>query len=233
MIDLAHHAMTAGTSADGALKRCRVLKTECPGCNLWVDLPFQAGTSEVVCTRCARPVAIKDVHVSAGPFMIYRDALTGNLLKYKRLLAEAEKEIEDLRTKDAVTGSYAVSIRSLGLFISNLKELLDGCRLEPRHPLKDAVEAEYIIDNRAYKGKVANISLTGACLDTMRLSERTRLWSDISVRLAYEKGAVLIAGKIMWIGKSTLIGVKFTFVDEETREFLKDFITGESLLLGK
>lgn len=210
-----------------------MLKTECPRCNEWVDLPFQTGDSEVVCTRCDRPIAVKNVHVSAGPFMIYRDALTGNLLKYKRLLAEAEKEIEDLRKKDSTAGCYAVSIKSLSLFIRNLKELLDGCRLEPRHPLKDAIEAEYSIENRAYKGKIANISLTGACLDTMRHSELTRLWSDISVRLACEKGEVLIAGKIMWIGKSTLIGVKFTFVDEETREFLKAFITDKSLLLGK
>lgn len=232
MIDLSHPATAAGKSADGALKRCRVLKTECPRCNQWVDLPFQTGASEVVCTRCARPVTVKDVHVSAGPFMIYRDALTGNLLKYKRLLAEAEKEIDELRKKDA-TGNYAVSIKSLSLFIGNLKELLDGCRLEPRHPIKDAVEAEYILDGRAYKGKVANISLTGACLDTMRHSELTRLWSDVSVRLVYQQGEVLIPGKIMWIGKSTLIGVKFTYVDQETMEFLKAFITDKSLLLGK
>jgi hypothetical protein len=176
---------------------------------------------------------VKDVHVSAGPFMIYRDVLTGSLIKYKRLLAEAEIEIDGLRKKDALSGSYGVSIKSLSLFIENLKELLDGCRFDPRHPVSEAAETEYILDGRSYNGALVNISVTGACLDTKKNSERTRLWSEISVRLAGKGREFLIPGKIMWIGKSSLIGVKFTEVDDETREFLKSFITEKSLLLGK
>jgi hypothetical protein len=176
---------------------------------------------------------VKDVHVSAGPFMIYRDVLTGSLLKYKRLLAEAEMEIDGLRKKDALTGSYGVSIKSLSLFIDNLKELLDGCRFDPRHPISEAAGTEYILDGRSYSGALVNISVTGACLDTKKNSERTRLWSEISVRLAGKDKEVLIPGKIMWIGKSSLIGVKFTDVDDGTREFLKSFIIEKSLLLGK
>lgn len=210
-----------------------MLKTECPKCKGWVTLPFQAGGGEVICTVCSTVVPVKDVHISAGPFMIYRDVLTGSLLKYKRLLAEAEREIDDLRKKDSSGGSYGVSIKSLSLFITNLKELLDGCRFDPRHPLKRPEEAEYVLDNRPYIGKLVNISMNGACLDTMRHAELTRLWSEISVRLKDERGEVLIPGKIMWIGKATLIGVKFSSVDDDTREFLKAFITEKSLLLGK
>jgi hypothetical protein len=165
--------------------------------------------------------------------MIYRDVLTGSLIKYKRLLAEAEIEISELRKKDALTGSYGVSIKSLGIFINNLKELLDGCRFDPRHPLTQGTETEYMLDGRAYKGDLVNISVTGICLDTKRNSERTRLWSEIAVRLSDKGKEFLIPGKIMWIGKTSLIGVKFTSVDDETQEFLKDFIIEKSILLGK
>lgn len=210
-----------------------MLKTECPRCKNWVALPFQSGGGQVVCPDCSQALAVKDVHVSAGPFMIYRDVLSGSMLKYKRLLAEAEKEVAELRKKDAATGSYAVSIKSLSMFIGNLKELLDGCRFDPRHPLKQAVEAEYTLDGRAYKGKLVNISMSGACLDTLKHAELTRLWSDISLRLSGESGEVLLPGKIMWIGKTTLIGVKFTSADDETKEFLKAFITKKSMFFGK
>lgn len=210
-----------------------MLKTECPRCKGWVTLPFQTGATEIVCASCSHSMPVKDVHVSAGPFMIYRDVLTGSLVKYKRLLAEAEIEIDGLRKKDALTGSYGVSIKSLGLFIENLKELLDGCRFDPRHPISEAAETEYMLDGRSYRGALVNISVTGACLDTKKNSERTRLWSEISVRLAGKDREFQIPGKIMWIGKSSLIGVKFTDVDDETREFLKSFIIEKSLLLGK
>jgi hypothetical protein len=176
---------------------------------------------------------VKDVHVSAGPFMIYRDILTSSMIKYKRLLAEAEAEIESLRKNDALTGTYGVSIKSMGLFINNLKELLDGCRFDPRHPLTEAIETEYLLDNRAFKGRLVNISVTGICLDTMRNSERTRLWGEVVVRLSHKDNEFLIPGKIMWVGKTSLIGVKFNSIDEKTREFLKAFITEKSLLLGK
>lgn len=210
-----------------------MLKTECPKCKGWVTLPFQTGATEVVCKACSESIPVKDVHVSAGPFMIYRDVLTGSLIKYKRLLAEAEMEIAELRKKDAMTGSYGVSIKSLGLFINNLKELLDGCRFDPRHPLIQGTETEYLLDGREYKGALVNISVTGICLDTRKNSERTRLWSEISVRLSNKGKEFLIPGKIMWIGKTSLIGVKFTLVDDETREFLKAFVIENSILLGK
>lgn len=210
-----------------------MLKTECPRCKSWVALPFQTGTEEILCTACSEPIPIKDVHVSAGPFMIYRDVLTASLIKYKRLLAEAEVEIDSLRKNDALTGTYGVSIKSLSMFINNLKELLDGCRFDPRHPLTGAIETEYLLDDRAYKGRLVNISVTGICLETVQHTERTRLWGDITVHLSDKGKDFFIPGKIMWIGKSSLIGVKFASVDEETREFLKAFITEKSLLLGK
>jgi hypothetical protein len=182
--------------------------------------------------ECSEPIPVK-AYVSAGPFMIYREALTGNLTKYKKLLAEAEVEVNDLRKKDALNGNYGISIKSLSLFITNLKELLDGCRFDPRHPLKQVTEAEYIIEGRAYKGRIVNISVTGACIDAKNSSVRTSLRSDISVRVSGKGKEFLIPGKIMWVGNSGLIGVKFTSVDEETRAFLKTLIIEESLILRK
>ncbi|MCC6502979.1 MAG: PilZ domain-containing protein [Deltaproteobacteria bacterium] len=210
-----------------------MLKTECPKCKCWTVLPFQTGTSEIQCSQCSQPMPVKDVHVSAGPFMIYREALTGNLMKYKRLLAEAEAEINDLRKKDELTGSYGISIKSLGLFITNLRELLDGCRVDPRHPLKHSTSLEYIFEGRASKGELVNISVTGACIDTKDPSTKVRLRSDILVRLSDKEKEFLIPGKTMWASSPGLIGVKFALVDGETLEFLKNLIIEKSLNLGK
>lgn len=174
---------------------------------------------------------VKDVHVSAGPFMIYRDVLTGSLFKYKKLLAEAEAEVAALKEKDALTGGYGVSIKSLSLFIANLKELLDGCRFDPRHPL--GTETEYTLDGRSCKGVLVNISVTGVCLDTGKNPGAARPGGEITVRLPGKGAEFFIPGRIMWASRTGHIGVKFTHLDAETTEFLKGFIIEKSLLLGK
>lgn len=208
-----------------------MLKTECPKCKSWVTLHFQTGASEVICTACSEPIPVKDVHVSAGPFMIYRDVLTTSLFKYKKLLAEAESEVAALKEKDALTGGYGVSIKSLSLFIANLKELLDGCRFDPRHPL-EAVETEYMLDGRTRKGSLVNISVAGVCLDTGGTSPLPRTGSEVTVRLSGKGGEKTIPGRIMWTSRTGHIGVKFTHVDAKTAEFLKAYIIEKSLLVG-
>lgn len=208
-----------------------MLKTECPKCKGWVTLHFQTGASKVVCTACSEPIPIKDVHVSAGPFMIYRDVLTTSLFKYKKLLAEAEAEVAALKEKDALTGGYGVSIKSLSLFIANLKELLDGCRFDPRH-LLEAFETEYTLDGRTRKGTLVNISVTGACLDTGKDPSQPHPGGEVVVRLSGKGGEKLIPGRIMWTSRTGHMGVKFTNADPGTTEFLKAFIIEKSLLPG-
>lgn len=212
--------------------RCSVLKTECPKCKGWVSLPFQTGTETVVCSNCSEPAPIKDVHVSAGPFMMYREAITGNLTKYMKLLAEAEVELAGLREKDALTGAYGISIKSLGLFITSLKELLDGCRNDPRHPLNHALEVEFLINGRASRGSLVNLSVTGACIDAKDAPAKAALKSEISVKLSGKDREFLIPGKVMWTDDAGLIGVMFTSDDAEAREFLKSLIIEKSLILA-
>jgi len=176
---------------------------------------------------------VKDVHVSAGPFMMYREAITGNLAKYRRLLGEAESELAGLREKDALTGAYGISIKSLGLFITSLKELLDGCRNDPRHPLNHAIEVEFLIDGRASRGLLVNLSVTGACIDAKSSTARAALKSEISLRLSDKGREFLIPGRVMWTNDAGLIGVMFTTDDAEAREFLKSLIIEKSLILGR
>lgn len=207
-----------------------LLKTECPRCKGWVTLHYQTGAAEVLCSSCSEPMPVKDVHVSAGPFMIYRDVLTASIFKYKKLLAEAEAEVAALKEKDALTGGYGVSIRSLSLFITNLKELLDGCRFDPRHLL--GAETEYTLGGRSLKGVLVNISVTGVCLDTGGNPGPARPGEEISVRLPGKVTDFFIPGRIMWTSRNGHIGVKFTHLDAETIEFLKGFIKITSDLTG-
>lgn len=176
---------------------------------------------------------VKDVHVSAGPFMMYREAITGNLTKYRKLLGEAEAELAGLREKDALTGAYGISIKSLGLFITSLKELLDGCRNDPRHPLNHPIEVEFLINGRASKGSLVNLSVTGACIDANSAPAKTEIKGDISVRLSDKSKEFLIPGRVMWTNDAGLIGVMFTSADQETCEFLKSLIIKKSQILGR
>lgn len=205
-----------------------MLKTECTRCKVWIAVPFLS-EGEVRCPRCAEVNSVKEVHVAAGPFTIFRDVLARNMFKYKRLLAEAEREVEYLKKQDS-GGSYDLSIKSISLFISNLKELLDGCRYETRHSVKENDGVEYSIENRLYCGRIINISLSGVCIDCGKNAELTRLWSEIGLRFRDESGSrdFLVQGKIMWIGKGSLVGIKFLELDGEVKGFLKEFILERS-----
>ncbi len=203
-----------------------MLKVECAKCNEWVHLPFQTEVKETRCPSCSEMIQVKDIYVSSGSFLIARDILSKNIFKYKRLLIEAENEVSEIRKKAGAGKPYEISSRTLSSFVSNLKELLDGCRNNARYELKDA-GVKYAVSgvSNLSQAIVVNISLSGICIDAGRRADMGKLWKELTVHFR-EPGAVghfQVNGKVMWINGS-LIGVKFDKTDHQDQKMLKDYI---------
>lgn len=205
-----------------------MLKMECSNCNEWIHLPFHSQCSEVVCSGCSALIPVKEVFVAAGPFLISRDVLHKNIYKYKRLVLEAEKEANEIQKKGNGQRSHDLSARSINMFISNLKELLGGCRDTIRHRLEDD-KVEYTITRHSYKGHVVNISLSGICIDSEKAARIDKLWSEIVIHLKTSADTSSLPGKIVWLG-SNMMGIKFLKNDGQTRKVIEDYIIEKSLL---
>ncbi len=207
-----------------------MLKIECPGCNEWVSLPFDIGINETTCPRCSGVIPLKDVYVSAGPYTIHRDVLIKNMYRYKKLLAEAEKEFDEVGgRKDA--RDRDVTARSVKLFITHMKEMLSGCRGSTRHPLSEEISAELKINNRTFSGQVVNISVSGLCLDASG-SPALDLTDELEITLSCgDDNKITVAGRVAWSDRQGYLGVRFTGVSPEAREAIEACITEKSVLM--
>lgn len=212
-----------------------MLKTECVTCSQAIILPFFSA-EELICPNCGEEIPANDIFVSAGPYSIHRDVLIKNIFKYKRLIHEAEKEVADLQKKGMGERKYDVSIDTIAMLIENLKEMLDGCRENLRHKIENAT-AGLIMDGQTHHTKIANLSLTGICLEAGRLCANTKLWKEVNVKLEADTGrGPMLGGKVMWIGGGNLLGIQFLEADSSAKEFLKDYIkrhTKSPSLIGK
>lgn len=209
-----------------------MFKIECPKCNEWVHLPFDIDIQETICPRCSGSIPIKDVYVSAGPYLISREVLLKNAYKYKKLLLEAEKEVEDLQRRASDSKGAKVSVQSVDIFISHLKEMIAGCRDSLRHQMEEDASLEFKINDRFFQGGIINVSVSGVCISAGNIASSINIGDEIEIRLA-DKNIPLFSvhGKIAWLGKGNLMGIKFSEMDQKTKELIKDYISKRSPLL--
>jgi len=206
-----------------------MLKMECPDCQEWIHLPFKTREAEMVCPGCSGIIPIKDLYVAAGPFLIAREVLFKSVPRYRRLILEAEKEVAGILKAEKADN---ISLRSMKMFINNLKELLDGCRDEARHVLEDN-GVEYSINQSAFQGNIVNISVSGACIDGKSVP-LDRLWKEITVHLKRaDARPFAIKGRVVWIGDGNKMGVKFMTDDEKTRSAVEAYIRKKSILIRR
>src|SRR3972149_3574891 len=107
---------------------------KCLVCKEWIHSPLLLGKKEVFCPHYGKPVPVHNIYISAGPYSIFRDVLQENLLRYRRLLMEAEKEIEKLSARTKTSMPDDISRKSMRKFINHLKEHLEVCRHHLREP---------------------------------------------------------------------------------------------------
>ena len=107
---------------------------------------------------------VMDVFVTGGPYIMHREILVAKMQKYRRLVLEAEKEILHLEKEGESKKGYDISARSLKMFITDFKEMLDGCRDIARHNVA-GVRAGFIINGKKHYGSILNLSVSGICIE--------------------------------------------------------------------
>jgi hypothetical protein len=136
---------------------------------------------------------------------------------------EAERELDALAERQK--GPQDVSIRTVRKFIENLKEMLDGCRNNPRtHLTTDVVK--YIIDDITYQGKLINISTSGVCIKAAEDSSLPQKGDEVNVIFEEEKeeDPCRIEGEVIWIGKGNHFGIKFIDLDKSKKKCLQHYM---------
>ena len=198
---------------------------KCLVCKEWIHSPLLLGKKEVFCPHCGKPVPVHDIYISAGPYSIFRDVLQENLLRYRRLLTEAEKEIEKLSARTKTSMPDDISRKSMRKFINHLKELLDGCRDHLRAPTGNAV-VECTFGGVCYEGTLVNISISGVCVDLGKSVELPKKGINGTLRFMDGKNRdyLVLRGPVAWSNAVGHVGVRFPEIDEKSRELLEEYI---------
>lgn len=181
---------------------------------------------ETQCPACTSRIIVKDIYISAGPFSIYRDVLLKNMFKYKRLLEEAEKELEELKQGCGLK-PYDISAESIRAFATNLKEMLDGCRNSFRVSANDTY-VECLFNHSRCRGRIMNISTTGTCVDTGYSDPLHRKGDGVILDFGGHAPGFRVHGEVAWLGSGTQIGVRFLKMDASLKKTLLDYIRGKA-----
>lgn len=197
-----------------------MLKLECQSCGQWVHSPFLAELEETQCPNCAASIKVKDICISAGTFSMYRDVLLKHMFKYQRLLSEAEREIDDIK-KDTKGKASTASIESVKMFVTNLREMLEGCRDSFRVNIKD-ISSEVSLGDEKVSGHLVNISTTGVCIDAGQVKPAMKKGDHVEITIGEDWRG--LNGKVVWVGKGNQMGIRFLKMDSETKNRLLEFI---------
>ncbi|MDP2690731.1 MAG: PilZ domain-containing protein [Deltaproteobacteria bacterium] len=198
-----------------------MLKLECPECKQWIHSPFLVDYKEMQCPSCSARVQVSELYISAGPFSIHREVLRKHMFKYKRLLMEAEKELDDLKAAANTFKADPISTKSIGLFINNLKEMLSGCRESTRFA-PEGLDIRFVAGQKAIDARLVNISTTGVCVDIGKQAAGIKKGDEVSVELK-GVGSGRLPGIVIWAGNGQ-VGVRFGELSEEIRKNLFEFL---------
>ncbi|MBI5971214.1 MAG: PilZ domain-containing protein [Deltaproteobacteria bacterium] len=199
-----------------------MLKFECKNCNKWHPLPFHVSSVEVRCPDCSQTILGADIYVTSGPLAITKEALQKNVHKYKRLVQNAEKEVEELKKRGAARGLDTTQDQG-GAFAMHLRELLCGARDDTRYRVAEEMTLKYFFSGLNHVAKVVDISLTGVCLQTQDASS-PKTGATIPLRFVDAGAEAVISGEVAWSGKAGLIGVRFTRLTKEQEDFIRELI---------
>ncbi|MFQ5735497.1 MAG: PilZ domain-containing protein [Thermodesulfobacteriota bacterium] len=206
-----------------------MLRIECPNCKEWIHSPFLVDYKVMQCPTCEAEVPVGELYISAGPFSIHRDVLRKNMFKYKRLLMEAEKELNEVKGAVGNLKADPISTKSIGLFIDNLKEMLSGCRESTRFN-PDGLSIRFVGKGGSVEARLVNISTTGICVDIGEHAAEYKKAEEVAVELQ-GAGRGRLPGRVVWAGAGP-IGIRFHDMDEEVRQKLFEFLknTGDVVI---
>ncbi len=202
-----------------------MLETKCPKCKSTLASPFLCESQVAECKNCGASFPVTEVLISAGPYSIYRDVLIKNIHKYVGLLREAKSELSELEAGGENSITRSESAKTVNLFISRLKELLDGCRDKLRIPGTGST-VEFTLHGETRSGALINISSRGICINMKKSAHMISPGVETKLKIIDKSLSepLTLHGEVVWNTDKGLTGLILTDLDESTQKALWSFI---------
>lgn len=200
-----------------------MLKVECPECKQWLHSNLLLEKKEITCPTCDVKVDVNELYISAGPYSISRDVLRKHFFKYKRLLTEAFKELEELKSESEGSKAYKVTEDNVATFISNLKEMLEGCR-EGYRVFPENQQVGVTFDGKRYESQLGNVSITGICIKLAEGVPVPKKGVTVGVDIKGNGFDFALDGTVVWVRDTNVLGLRFVDSDKVVGDALVGFI---------
>ncbi|WP_303721024.1 PilZ domain-containing protein [Malonomonas rubra] len=204
-----------------------MLQMKCTECKELITSPLLPDLEQVTCNHCQALIPVKDVMVSANGFTYYCTDLKKRLPHYKSLLKSFILEREQMEKDQKATKERK---RSLDKTIEALKSFLASARNHCRIHFNDEQFLQYRSDAQIEIGKLINISMSGACIESMMsiTAPRQNTALTIMFSLPVSVHVFCIDGVIRWANDG-LFGISFKTLRPEDRALLWEHIATLSL----
>lgn len=208
-----------------------MLQMDCPSCNEVIQSQFLADVSTIECGRCKKTIPVKDVFVTTKSFVMHREDFLNRTFRFQKLLREVEKELLLLTNNQEASPK---SLESLEQFYASLQELLAGARNNYRMDVLSDVSVEVIDGNSQCKGKLLNLSTSGASIELMTFDKLPRIKSVVDLVFPFPEFSehLYVRARIVWTKDQAnndsqhhaIIGATFVDIDENSQNCIWNYI---------
>lgn len=208
-----------------------MLKMKCSSCEEEIQSSLLAELDNITCPHCRADVPVNDVIVSAQGYSYHRNDLIKRQFRYKMLITEVTKERELMEKTPSVS---AESIKSLDRFLATLEEMMAGARSNLRLEFDRSLPVAYKSKQLSSSGRLVNLSMEGACLETEHGNPLPKNKAAIALRftLPGNQNSVTLKGTVAWVktppankNSQPQIGVNFAPLDQDVHATLWAFIS--------
>ncbi len=208
-----------------------MLQMDCPNCHGVIQSQFLADVSSIECGRCAKTIPVKDVFVTTKSFVMHREDFLNRTFRFQKLLREVEKELLLMTNNQEASPK---SLESLEQFYASLQELLAGARNNYRMDILDDVSVDISDGKGQCKGKLLNISTSGASIELTRFMKLPRIKSLVDLVLPFPElsAQLYVRARVVWTKEQenkdrphqAIIGTTFVDIDENSKNCIWNYI---------
>jgi len=205
-----------------------MLHMRCPECKKSIASVLLSELEEVICNHCQAIVPVNDLTVTANGFTYYCADLKKRLSHYKSLLKNFSIEQKQLEQDPQATKERK---RNLEKSIEGLKAGMASARDNCRIHFDDELFLQYRFETQMEIGKLVNISMYGACIESMPSATAPHKDTPLTIMFSLpgKEHVFSIGGTIRWINNG-LFGISFKSVNPEDGALLWQHIA--TLALG-
>ena len=208
-----------------------MLMIKCPKCQNYIRSALLAELKVIDCDQCLTQVPVANVMISSNGFTFERNDLLKRFYRYRKLLDEV---IEERNIMSGNANVSDVSLRSMEKFLSVLQGMMAGARDHYRCEFTDPIAVRMRYLQQECSGTIYNMSMDGACIETASRNPLPRVKGIITLnfQLPGSGQAIVATAEVCWTQKGGAdgkrghnSGVRFTYLDEPTRDILWQFIS--------